>query len=436
MVARTPSLQPTAPSPLALATQRADNTRHRLITAAAQLVAEGGIAAASARAIAASAGASASAINYNFGNIEHLLQAVFERGVEDTRVWQADRVREISALPRSADGAAAALLHVLGSWSRDLGRPLALIYQEAVNASPGQGVATAWTRLWRDFWIGVAETLGLEPMDGRVLHAFFEHEALYNLSSWSPALEAAALSEMVEHLAGVWLQAPARASRGAMVLAERTAGARPYGSVPPAAMRIAKAAAEVVETKGLAGLTHRAVATRAGVTTGSVTHHFRSIEDLVAGAIRGQVQAMTDEAMARPGSPQPIDQDLTAAELFTALSQHVTAEISSPAVNRRRRLFLAAVRRPELALAGAVIRFSYGGTLRDSLGRVFGLTGETLVLEATVLARLLAAVWLAGTGDDDPAQARLTLFKRIEARFLARSFATASSLSPLPSPSA
>jgi len=394
---------------------RKDNARQRLVVAGARWVADGGIAAASARAIAASAGTAASAIHYNFGNIERLLSAVFEQGVEDTRAWLDHRTREIDALPRTPDGAAFALMHVLEAWRRDEGRRLALTYQEAIAADPGRGVAAAWTRLWRDFWQDAAGRFGLAPIDGRLLHAFFEHEALYNLSDWSPALEQMALTEMVERFAAVWLGATHREPRGAIALAERTAGARPYGSVPPAAMRIAKAAAQVVEESGLAGLTHRAVAARAGVTTGSVTHHFRAIEELVAGAIRGQVQAMTDAP--ESGAPPPVDELLTVESLFEALRLHVTAALPSPPVIRRRRLFLAAVRRRELAGAGAVIRFAYGGTLRDSLGRVLGLDGPELVTQASVLARLMAAVWFACAGDDDPGASRQALFDRIEVGF-------------------
>lgn len=414
MPSRSPHSSSTGSSASVRTAEQQDNTRLRLIAAAAGLVAEGGIAAASARAIAAQAGASASAVNYNFGSIEHLLLTVFDQGVEETRAWQSKIAQEIAALPRTPDGAAWALRHVLGAWTSN-GRALALTYQEAVTA--GVAPAALWTRLWRDFWIDTAQDFGLAALDGRLLHAFFEHEALYNLSTWSAALEGAALADMIDHLAALWLNAPPRPSRDAIVQAERAAGTRPYGSVPPAAMRIAMAAAEVVEDKGLAGLTHRAVASRAGVTTGSVTHHFRSIEDLVAGAIRGQVQAMTEEVEAN--APPPLDDLVTAEVLFAALRQHVTAEAPSPAVIRRRRLFLAAVRRAELTLAGAVIRFSYGGTLRDSLKRVYGFSGGELVLQAGVLARLLASIWFACVGDADPAQSRRVLFEHIEARFQA-----------------
>lgn len=419
MPSRARPLAPNEPLPPVGDLETQDRTDQRLVAAASHLVAEGGIAAASARAIAAQAGTSASAIHYNFGNLERLLSTTFAQGLADTGVWLEDRAREIAALPRSPDGAAAALLHVLQAWARGDGRRLALIYQEAVTVDPGRGVAGAWTSLWRDFWIAAAKDLGLSPIDGRMLHAFFEHGALYNLSSWSPALEAAALAEMVQRFAAVWLGAPARSASQATVTAEQAAGARAYGSVPPAAMRIAKAAAEVVEAKGLGGLTHRAVAGRAGVTTGSVTHHFRSIEDLVAGAIRGQVQAMTEEAESQSGAPPAVDTILGVDELFQALRQHVTAPAPSPAVIRRRRLFLAAIRREDLKAAGAVIRFSYGGTLRDSLARIFGLSGPDLVLQASVTARLLAGVWFACAGDEDPAAARSALFDRIETQLRA-----------------
>ena len=410
MVARSPPPPPPTTSVAAQTPEAQSNTSQRLVAAAGFLVAQEGIAAASARAIAAQADTSASAIHYNFGNLERLLHAVVAQGVEDTGAWLVDRESEIAALPPSPDGAAWALLHVLGAWT-SAARPLALTYQEAVTAWPGQGPSAAWTRLWRDFWIRTAQRFELSALDGRVLHAFFEHEALYHLSRWSTALEGAALVEMVERLATICLGAPTRPPRGAVATAERAAGARPHGSVPPSAMRIAKAAGEVVEEKGLAGLTHRAVAKHAGVTTGSVTHHFRSIEDLVAGAIRGQVQAMTEEA-----APQAaINEIATPDALFAALRFHVTADAPSSAVVRRRRLFLAALRRPELAAAGAVIRFSYGGTLRDSLGRTFALSDADLLGNASVLARLLASIWFACAGDDDPVSSRTILFDRIEA---------------------
>ena len=140
----------------------------------------------------------------------------------------------------------------------------------------------------------------------------------------------------------------------------------------------------------------------------------------MAGAIRGQVQALTDDAVAQSQDLPPADEVMTPDVLFAGLRPHVTAEAPSSAVIRRRRLFLAAIRRPELAAAAAVIRFSYGGTLRDSLSRTFALSDEALLPNASVLARLLAAIWFACAGDDDPAGSRLALFDRIASGVRAR----------------
>ena len=417
MAARPPSRPASAAPPARLAIERPSDTRQRLILATADLVARDGIAAASARAIAANAAASPSAINYNFGNIERLLQSTFALAVDETRAWLDLRRAEIALLPGSPDGAAWALLHGLRSWTTE-GRRLALLYQEALAAGAGEGPAADWTRLFRDFWLEVAERFGLAPIDGRLMHVFFESEALYHLSTWSPALEDAALSDTVEHFAHVWLGAPFRPWRGALSQAEDASGTRPHGSAPPAALRIAKAAAEVVEDKGLAGLTHRAVADRAGVTTGSVTHHFRSIEDLVAGVIRGQVQVLTEEAVAN--APPTIDEILTPERLFEALRFHSAGDRPARPAIRRRRLFLAAVRRRELGAAGAVIRYSHGGTVRDSLSRVFKLSEGDARLYSGVLSRLLAAIWFACVGDEDPRVTRHALIDRIEAALMAR----------------
>lgn len=383
-----------------------------------QQISDLGFAGTSARSVAASAGMSPSAINYNFGNIERLLLLAFERGSSQTAERLETWERDISALPPTADGAARALDHVLTAWTRDA-RPLALLYQEALAVGAGHGPAADWTRLWRDFWLRAAAMFGLQPIDGRLMHAFFESEALFHLSAWSPALERAAFGEMTDHFAAAWLGASRRTDGGALALAERTAGARPYGSVAPAAMRIAEAAAEVVEAHGLAGLTHRAVAARAGVTTGAVTHHFRSIEDLVAGAIRGQVAAVQEGAVVVDGAPPSIEHLETAESLFEGTRFHVVSDQRVSPMLRRRRLFLAAVRRPDMAGAGAVIRFSLGGTVRDALNRIFVIPPEALPLQSGMLSRLLSAVWFACAADEEPRASREVLVDAIQERFQA-----------------
>ena len=280
---------------------------------------------------------------------------------------------------------------------------------------PGGRQAKLETALWRTYWLQIATAFDLSEIEGRLLHLLFESEALYQLSIWSPALEGAALREMCGHFGSVWLGSANRLKTGALGLAERMAGARFHGSIAPSALRIAKSAAEVMEKDGLGGLTHRAVAARAGVTTGAVTHHFRTIEDLVAGAIRGQVQAMNRDL---PGvGPSPAVEEIrNVKQLFGALRQHALADRPTGPALRRRLLFLAAVRRADLASSSAVIRFSYGGTVRNALGD-FQLPPDTLAINAGVLARLVANVWYACSADPSPREARKILITEILARF-------------------
>jgi DNA-binding transcriptional regulator YbjK len=389
----------------------------RLVAVAARQIAEQGLGAVSARSVAAAAGAAASAVNYNLGGMERLLSRAFEHGAAQTADWLTSRADELRALPRSPASAAGALEYMVTAWTRSA-RPLALLYQEHLAAAPAGKAGAAWTGLWRDFWLETADTFGLDEVDGRLLHLFFESECLYHLSTWSPALEVAALRELAQHFAALWLDAPAGPSGGALALAERTAGARAAGSLAPGALKIAEAAAEVLQD-GLGGLTHRAVAARVGVTTGAVTHHFRTIEDLVAGAIRGQVMAMTPASGAAQGSGS-VEQPLSVQDLVDNMRRHaLPGEPAGPALTRRH-LFLAAVRRPELAGCAAVIRFAHGGTTRGVLDRLFDIPPEILPLHAGVLSRLLSALWHGCAADAAPAESGRGLLDVVTGRLFQR----------------
>ncbi len=390
-----------------------DRRVNRLVMAAAQVLANEGLAGASARTIAVVAGVAPSAINYNFGSIEHLLSLAFAQGADQTATWLEAQARAIQDLPPTTDGALRALEHVLLGWTVEA-RPLALLYQEALAAHAGEPVCAAWTRLWRDFWLDAAARFGLSPIEGRLLHLFFECEALYHLSTWSPALERAVLRELIDQFGETYLGVARRVDGGALVQAMHSAEARSPRTIPPAAMRIAVAAAEVVEASGFVGLTHRAVAARAGVTTGSVTHHFRTIENLVTGAIRGQVQTLVGESAA-PGGGPTFDETFTLAKMFDGVRVHVLGD--RPASPLRRRLFLAAVRRSDLAGAAAVIRFSHGGTTREALGSIYDLPEGELLLRSGLWSRLLSALGFACSGDDDPKASGEDLLVAMEARF-------------------
>jgi AcrR family transcriptional regulator len=389
-------------------------TSERLVPVAASEIAAHGLAAASARTIAAAAGVAPSAINYHFGALEHLFSSAFSHGAAQTAAWLELRSGDIAALPPTPAGAVLALEHVIVEWT-STARPLALLYQEALAAGAGAPVL-AWTALWRDFWTGAAGRFGLDATAGRTMHAFFQSEALYHLSTWSPALERAALRDLCAAFGDVFLGAPAGPDSGALHLAERSAGVVPEGMLPPAAFKIAEAAAAVVEETGLSGLTHRAVAIKAGVTTGAVTHHFWTVEDLVAGAIRGQVllTSQVDEVQ-----PQPAPYGSGAA-LMDAIAAYAVKDRMWGPVLRRRQLFFAAIRRPELARSAAVIRFAHGGTVRDALDRLYGLAPSALSRYAGLLARIVAGSWIASSTEPSVRESQAAIVGDLRRRLLDR----------------
>lgn len=414
MSPRPPSAR--AAPPLGRSSEHAagDTRADRLVAAAAQQISDHGLAAASARSVASAAGTAASAINYNFGGIERLLSLAFEAGAAQTAAWLDARRRELAALPRSPQGAAYALEHVVRTWTQGA-RPLALLYQERLAVSPTHG-GGPWPALWRDFWLEVAAGFGLGEAEGRLMHLFFESEGLYHLSTWSPALEGAVLRELADHFAAVWLGAMPTPPTGALALAERTAGAQVPGTLSPAAERIAVAAAAVAEG-GLGALTHRAVAAEAGVTTGAVTHHFRTVEELTAGAIRGQLLGLTPPD--GEAAPRSVEESRSREEFLETIRPHTLRDVPAGPALARRNLFLAAVRRPEQAGCAAVIRFAHGGTTRRGLAGLLDLPPEVVSLRAAVLSRLLSPIWFATSADAEPETVRAQLFAALAARCFA-----------------
>lgn len=374
--------------------------RDRLISGARMRIVEAGLAEASVRSIARMADANPSAINYNLGGIEQLYRLVFEQAADETTLWIATRLNDTADLPEGAAGAGAALEYVIRAWTSQ-GRDLALLYQEALSwAAADPDLMRRWTRSWRDFWDAVAARCGLDGMRGRMMNLFFQSEALHHLSPWRPAVEDAALRDLCDHFSWVWLGGPRRAPSGGLESAQALLHGENLVKLAPAALNLALAAVAVVQDKGLLGLTHRAVAAHAGVTVGAVTHYFRTAEDLVAGAIRGQVEELFQAEDADSAAAL----ERRAVPSLAKFAEGIERSVESPGVARvlfaRRSLFLASLRSDGSARAGAVVRFGYGRTSERILSDI--ATGErgAIPLDAAVMSRLVSSLWIARLAED------------------------------------
>lgn len=381
----------------------------KLISSVRQLAATQGLSACSARAIAAMAQASPSAIHYHFGSLERLFEIAFDGETKALDHQLELLLLDLSDLPPGPYSAEIGLRHVIRAWIGH--RDRALLYSEIrCNAELNDRFGPQFSQKWGEFWWHVAKRLELPEPAATLLHLFFESEALYHLSQWRPALEEGALTELIACLTRHWVSGE-RSARGYPLFdTARLICHGPERNLTPEALKIADAAVGAVEDQGLGGLTHRAVALRAGVGASTVAYHFRRVEDLVAAALHGQVDRFINSRA----------QDLRSTERSEDFMELMLAEARRPETPKpviaRRQLFLASLRRPDLATVGATIRYVQGGTLVRPIGRIIGPRQDVGAI-AAVVSRLTSALrWLQSEGTADPAMRRETLTQFIVSR--------------------
>lgn len=106
--------------------------------------------------------------------------------------------------------------------------------------------------------------------------------------------------------------------------------------------RIVDAAIKVAAERGIAALSHRAVAAEADVPLGSTTYHFKTLDDLLVAALRRTARAWLD-GMAE--WERGLAADASLAELLTGQIVAWLAE-DRARLELEYELYLAALRRP------------------------------------------------------------------------------------------
>lgn len=163
-----------------------------------------------------------------------------------------------------------------------------------------------------------------------------------------------------------------------------TDGRRVRGELRRAALL--EAVLAIVETDGVAGVTHRAVAAKAGVSLASTTYHFATLDDLLVAALTESCAAFTadlnsrlDELAAEPG-------DDLADALYDLLRQCLDAGRGRTLAEYE--LYLLAARRPALRAAAA----AWLDPLTAFAERLTGDHGRATLMVATLDGLLLQAL--------------------------------------------
>ena len=307
----------------------------RLAEAALELALEAGLEAVTARAVAERAGASVSAANYHFGGLPSLIAQVRCAGVAHCRDWRA--AHPPAETPAAAWGSQAAwMAAALTRMLHDL-RPWLLLVSdfegeaEAGFTEHAQDVA-AEAAAWTEHWRAAVRAAGA---NGPAAEAF---------AYLAQGLADLLMGEVDAAVRTAWIIDPlarleARLSRAPLVAAAPDPAVRLLADAPSAegARKILAAAIAVIGERGVARMTQREVAAKAGLSLAATTYFFRTKGDLVRAAfhelhrqIRLQVLNGREGGANRPslGADLLIDQ----ADRVRALSALVRAAARDPAL--------------------------------------------------------------------------------------------------------
>jgi TetR/AcrR family transcriptional regulator, regulator of biofilm formation and stress response len=176
----------------------------------------------------------------------------------------------------------------------------------------------------------------------------------------------------------------------------------PKGTVDPErALRISRAALEVVGERGVEGLTHRAVAATANVPLGSTTYHFKTLDDLLVAAIVEAKQATDVELLEWSDALHRDGGDLATA-LATYVLDMLTHHWGRTVVEIE--LYMAALRRPRLL----ELSREWDDTLRSVLEQ--HTDPETAKILALTVDGVLVRAMIHGKPSIDEAE---TIFRRV-----------------------
>lgn len=167
---------------------------------------------------------------------------------------------------------------------------------------------------------------------------------------------------------------------------------KPFARVDPGTRRasLIEAAARVLAARGTAGASVRAIATEAGVSAGLVTHHFASIDALIAQTyahVADRVTTALAQAVAQAG-------DEPRAQLDAYVSASFVAPIADPALLATWTALWGLVRsNPAVAAAHDRSYAEYRADLERLLGACGLHEGERRTA-AISIAALVDGLWL------------------------------------------
>jgi DNA-binding transcriptional regulator YbjK len=372
----------------------------KLKTAAYDLCAAGGLGAITFRGLARAADVTVGLLGHRFGSRDALIERLIEMEVVTCEQQQAPwRGRLTAAADEAVSFLAVGVTEYLDDLLRN-NRSSALFQTEVLIGATGSAAAERLAEVQQMFWQDLlagqhadadllapmlagfvaderAFSLALGDLPGyRLLRALGAENLLGGFRGDDPVMLQTLLSEM---------QALAITASPPSTAADRAAG-------------IAEATADLIEAGGAAAVSHRSVASAAGVPKSTVAHYFRTTEEIVEagmGALYGRIR-------------RPSEGDVVSTIFYrTGRSTHGMA--------------LAAARDLRFRPYAIDMRWRRGENLRARLSRLTGEPeGDRDTLRAQVLSIAMIGrsllVGKAGATDGEIAEEGLKAIQQLRRR--------------------
>lgn len=371
-------------------------TQDRLVATVLDLWATQGHAAISARLLARMTGIPTSSIYHHFGSMEHLFHSAQGHALQSAQQWCADRLSDLVDWPQDGgpEALAPALATVIDDWAtgaRTLAFAWAQCHLLALRDPAYVAALNGWRDLWAGFWREVCTRAGLEDYSRATAHVF-DGTVTLHLIRWRRTLDRAALDDLCRgwsrwlggHLAG---GDPWRSLARDIALAAEP----PHQSRNSVVETIAQAAAAVVEDGGVAALTHRAVAARAGVTLGVVSYNVRTASQLAELAFETIYRNITAPVRGSNRPAPGVDDALISLRDFMSQPRTLIA---------MEELTLAVARDPALASFGPQLRYLRGKTSGLHLAAHLGPDAKLSPLDTAIYSSLVSGQRRALIGRD------------------------------------
>lgn len=339
----------------------------RLVAAMISLWERHGNASISLRMVAQMAEIPVSSIYHHFGTMEHLSLTAQDAACVLARHWCERRLADLATARFPADALPALIAALIDEWTQGE-RRLAFAHREcqvmAARDPRYMPALRAWQDMWSSFWHDLSARCDTGAFSTATTSFFYGESALH-LLRWRRAIDRACLDETCRAW-GEWL-AGCLAAEGPwrrFARDEARDAAPELSSLPKVAQQIADAAADTIEEHGMGGLTHRAVAHRAGLTLGVVSYNFKTSADLTRAAFEAVYQRVAPQLV---DGARPIP---TAAEALESVAGY---DIHAPNITVIDEVMAAVARDPDLIAFAPQLRYSRG---RSSGVQLQALVGD------------------------------------------------------------